>query len=254
MEAFLISSMLSIADTGNVMLVTGGFVVGVLSVVFGGGLFFSVPLMQWVFPSLSFGSIVGNIKVGSLFRSIGSTWTTRGSIEYVRNIEVSTFAFLGTILGAFLISHLSQAWILPATVFAVVFAESAPRITAFISGRTFHVAAFLCGLYAGTFGAGIGIILVALLRLKHPTDTDIALVKIQARFVEFMLVSVAVVTHWYGGNLLFAVWLPWSVGSLAGGYVGGILLIHLSKFSGALQKIVLRIAYALAIITATIHL
>ena len=52
MEAFLMSSMLSIASTGNVTLVAGGFVVGVLSVVFGGGLFFSVPLMQCVFPSL----------------------------------------------------------------------------------------------------------------------------------------------------------------------------------------------------------
>ncbi|OGG54171.1 hypothetical protein A2764_00540, partial [Candidatus Kaiserbacteria bacterium RIFCSPHIGHO2_01_FULL_55_79] len=202
------------------ILIVGGFVVGVLGVVFGGGMFFSVPLMQWIFPGITFGSVVGNIKVGSFFRSIGSTWTTRTQIEYRRNIEISMLAFVGTVLGAFLIAYLDQSWILPATVVAVVFAELAPRIARYITNRTFHVAAFICGLYAGTFGAGIGIILVALVRLKHPADTEIGLVKIQARFIEFMLVIVAVITHWYSGNLLLAVWLPWSIGSLAGGYVG----------------------------------
>ena len=136
----------------------------------------------------------------------------------------------------------------------MVFAELAPRIARYITNRTFHVAAFICGLYAGTFGAGIGIILVALVRLKHPADTEIGLVKIQARFIEFMLVIVAVITHWYSGNLLLAVWLPWSIGSLAGGYVGGVALTYLSKFSGAVQKVVLRIAYAITIFTAAIHL
>ena len=184
-------------------------------------MFFSVPLMQWIFPGITFGSVVGNIKVGSFFRSIGSTWTTRTQIEYRRNVEISVLAFVGTVLGAFLIAYLDQSWILPATVVAVVFAELAPRIARYITNRTFHVAAFICGLYAGTFGAGIGIILVALVRLKHPADTEIGLVKIQARFIEFMLVIVAVITHWYSGNLLLAVWLPWSIGSLAGGDVGG---------------------------------
>ena len=75
--------MLSVlTSSGSLILIVGGFVVGVLGVVFGGGMFFSVPLMQWVFPGITFGSVVGNIKVGSLFRSIGSTWTTRTQIEY----------------------------------------------------------------------------------------------------------------------------------------------------------------------------
>ena len=69
-----------------------------------------------------------------------------------------------------------------------------------------------------------------------------------------MLVIVAVITHWYSGNLLLAVWLPWSIGSLAGGYVGGVALTYLAKFSGAVQKVVLRIAYAITIFTAAIHL
>ena len=232
----------------------GGFVVGILSVVFGGGMFFSVPLMQWVFPGITFGAVVGNIKMGSLFRSIGSTWTTRTQIEYRRNIEISALALVGTVCGAFLIAYLSQAWILPATILAVVFAELAPRIASRITNKTFHLAAFVCGFYAGTFGAGLGLILVALVRLKHPADAEIALVKIQARFIEFMLVIVAVATHWYGGNLLFAVWLPWSIGSLAGGYVGGLVLSYLSKFSGVVQKVILRVAYVISILTAAVHL
>src|SRR3989338_10424510 len=98
----------SASDPVVLILISAGFIIGVLSVIFGGGMFFSVPLMQILFPGITFGAIVGNVKVGSLFRSIGSTFSTRHEIEYRRNIEVIVIAFAGTILGAFLISHRSE--------------------------------------------------------------------------------------------------------------------------------------------------
>ena len=237
----------------SLLLIGGGFLVGILGVVFGGGLFFSVPLVQWLFTSVSFGAVVGNIKVGSFFRSIGSTWTTRRQIQYWRNVEISIFAFAGTILGAFVVSYLSQAWLLPATIISVLCAEFAPKLARYITDNTFHIAAFICGFYAGTFGAGIGLLLVALLRLKYPFDSDIAFVKIQARFVECMLVIVAVATFWYSGSLLYQIWIPWSIGSLLGGYIGGIVLMHVSKYSAKFQKTILRIAYVISIATAALH-
>src|SRR6516162_10695769 len=59
------------------LLLVGGFVVGIFSVIIGGGFFISIPLLQFLFPSVSYGAIVGNLKVGSFFRGIGSTITNR---------------------------------------------------------------------------------------------------------------------------------------------------------------------------------
>jgi uncharacterized membrane protein YfcA len=93
-----------------------------------------------------------------------------------------------------------------------------------------------------------------LLRLKYTHDDDIAHVKIQARFIEFVLGITAVITHWISGNLIAAIWIPWSIGSLAGGYVGGYALKMMTKLSGKVQKLVLRASYVLAIVTAAIKL
>jgi uncharacterized membrane protein YfcA len=246
--------MIDLLTTQSLLLITGGFVVGVLSVVFGGGFFFSVPLMQWIFPSTTFGAIIGNLKVGSFFRGISSTVTTRKQITYKESISLGAFAIVGTLIGAMLVSHLSQSWLLPATILAVALAEFAPRISKLISKKTFHIASLLTGLYAGVFGAGIGLLLVALLRLKYTHDDDIAHVKIQARFIEFVLGITAVITHWISGNLIAAIWIPWSIGSLAGGYVGGYALKMMTKLSGKVQKLVLRASYVLAIVTAAIKL
>src|SRR5262249_17590405 len=63
------------------LLLVGGFIVGIFSVIIGGGFFISIPLLQFLFPSVSYGAIVGNLKVGSFFRGIGSTITNRKEID-----------------------------------------------------------------------------------------------------------------------------------------------------------------------------
>ena len=243
----------SATDPTVLALVAGGFVIGILAIIFGGGMFFSAPLVQWFFPGITFGAIVGNVKVGAFLRAVGSTWSTHEHVEYRRNFGISVFAFIGTLIGALLISHLDQRWVLPATILAVLVAEFGPRLAHLITNRTFHIASFLTGFYAGTFGAGIGILLVALLRLKHPADTDIAHVKIQARFVEVLLTISAVAIHWYSGNLIVAIWVPFALGSIVGGVVGGMILNRMRHLSGAAQKIVLRIAYAITLFTAAVR-
>src|SRR5262249_40756140 len=67
----------------TVLLLVGGFVVGIFSVIIGGGFFISIPLLQFLFPSVSYGAIVGNLKVGSFFRGIGSTITNRKEIDWI---------------------------------------------------------------------------------------------------------------------------------------------------------------------------
>jgi len=229
------------------LLLVGGFVVGIFSVIIGGGFFISIPLLQFLFPSVSYGAIVGNLKVGSFFRGIGSTITNRKEIDWLGNLLWSVPLVIGTVLGVMVIAHLHQRWMLPAIIAAIALSELAPWLAKRIPKGSFQAASLATGAYAGFLGAGIGIILVALFRLKHPAVERIANVKIQARFIEWLIVIVAVIAHYFHGNLILALWLVWSVGSFAGGLAGGVLLEKLGAMSGKIQKSVLRLAYLVAI-------
>ena len=229
-----------------------GVLLGVVGVVVGGTMFFSVPLFLWLFPEASFGALVGNLKVGSFFRGIGSTLSTFKQIQWKSSLLISVPPFLATILGASFIANLDQKWMLPAVIIAVILAELAPKIAHLVSQKNFYIASSMTGVYAGVFGAGIGIILTALLRLKYPKDSDIALVKIQARFIEWVLVITAVVTHFLHKNLFLEIWLPWALGGLVGGVLGGLVLKKIGHASGHIQKLILRFSFALAILIALI--
>src|SRR5262245_41054260 len=209
------------------LLLVGGFLVGIFSVIIGGGFFVSIPLLQFLFPSVSYGAIVGNLKVGSFVRGIGSTITSRKEIDWLGNLRWSVPLVIGTVLGVMVIAHLDQRWMLPAIIAAIALSELAPRLATRITKRSFQAASLATGIYAGFLGAGIGIILVALFRLEHPEVERIAHVKIQARFIEWLLGCVEVIAHYFHGNLILALWLVWSVGSFAGGLAGGVLLAKL---------------------------
>src|SRR4029453_17037221 len=229
------------------LLLVGGFVVGIFSVIIGGGFFISIPLFQFLFPSVSYGAIVGNLKVGSFFRGIGSTITNRKEIDWLGEPLLSGPLVPGTGLGVMVIAKLHQRWMLPAILAAIAVSELAPWLAKGITKGSFRAASLATGAYAGFLGAGMGIILVALFRLQHPEDERIAHVQVQARFVEWLIGIVAVIAHYFHGNLILAVWFVWSVGSFAGGLAGGVFFEKLGAMPGKIQKIVLRLAYLVAI-------
>ena len=112
------------------------------------------------------------------------------------------------------------------------------------------MAALALGIYYGFFGAGVGILLVALLRVPSPLDSHIASVKSEARFVEFLMGMIAVAAHFLSGNIVNSLWIPWSIGCLIGGYFGGVALNKLGQLSPTIQKSVLRLSYTIAIVVS----
>src|SRR5215472_17262143 len=110
------------------LLLVGGFVVGIFSVIIGGGFFVSIPFFQFRFPGVSYGAIVGNLKVGSFFRGIGSTITNRKEIDWLGNLLWSVPLVVGTVLGVMVIAHLHQRWMLLAIITAIAISELAPRL------------------------------------------------------------------------------------------------------------------------------
>lgn len=232
------------------ILILSGTVVGIIGIMLGGSMFFSIPIIQLIFPEVSYGMVIGNIKIGSFFRGIGSTFSTCNEIDWKNYLLISVPIFLGTIVGITAIKDIHQKWILPAIIIAVILAEITPKIASKIENKHFFILSITTGIYAGFIGPGIGIIIVAILRIKYCWDDDIIHVKIQARFVEWVIVIVSVIAHFLYGNTDTKIWFPWSIGTLLGGYIGGIILNKLGNISGKVQKRILRVSFLLAIIIA----
>lgn len=236
----------------SLVLVVAGVFTGIIATVIGGGMFFSLPVFQFLYPGVPAGVLVGNIKVGSLIRGIGSALSTFRLIDFRHTIRISIVAFVGTIIGASIVADLDQRWLFFITVASVLVAEFSPRLARYVTERTFAIASFLIGVYTGFLGAGTGILLVALLRLKHAADTDIGKVKANARFAETFLGISAVAVHFFHGNLVPALWIPWSIGALIGGVIGGVVLVRISGLSGPLQKLILRLGFGFAILVSAL--
>lgn len=238
----------------SVLIGIAGFVIAVVGVIFGGSLFLSIPLMQIIFPGISFGSVIGNIKTGSFFRGLGSTLSTVKKIELKENLPLIVTLVLGTIAGSTIISRLDQKWVLPALLIAIILSEFNKKIAKHITKKIYYLAVIMTGVYTGFLGAGSSLLIIALLRFKHKKDEKIGHITIQARFVEWIASFFAVSTHLINGDLIAAIWIPWSIGSILGGIVGGVMLKKIGKMPGKIQKSFLRTAFAIAIIISIIKL
>jgi uncharacterized membrane protein YfcA len=225
----------------------GGLIVGIIAVVLGGGGFWAIPLWEILFPGIRLGVLIGNLKVGSAFRGLASSFTTWKQVDARRVFTLSVPLLIGTVVGASLISKLDQRWTIVGVVLAAIVSEAADWLSARTTKAHFVLGAIALGAYYGFFGAGAGILIVALLRVRTPNDTKIAGVKSEARVIEFLMSLIAVAAHFMSGNIVNSLWIPWSIGAVVGGLLGGVILNKLGKLSGDVQKWVLRASYCLAI-------
>lgn len=228
-----------------------GILIGIQGVVFGGSMFVSLPLFVYLVPGCTTGQYVGNLKLGSLLRSIASTTSTRNSVDWAYCLGMAWPFVLGTIMGAYLISTLIASYLLLLMVVAVLVAEFAERISKleFWHDRDFFfIAAFAAGIYAGFLGVGLAYLLVALIRVNNPKDEDIIWVKIQARFIETITVIAAVCTHFVNGNIKIEIVFYWAIGTTLGGILGGRLLKRLVAIPPKAQLWIMRASYAMGIV------
>jgi len=214
-----------------IILFGGGIIIGIIGVILGGAVFLAIPFFQTLFPSLNYSQTIGNIKVGSFTRGIASTISTWKQISFKESITFIVPFVAGSIIGAISITNLNQKYLFLAVILAIVLSEISPKIAKYINKKTRLIASILLGIYTGLIGAGISILLVALLRTLFPKDEDIVYVKIQARFVETTATIAAIITHVYYGQIIFPLWIAWATGSFIGGLLGGTILkksIHIN--------------------------
>lgn len=232
----------------EIIILIGGLIIGAVSSVFGGGMFLAIPLWQFIFPQINYGKVIGNIKVGSFFRGLFGILATRKEIHFKSMMPITIIFTLSSIVGSFFIASLDQKYLFFAIVLAIILSEFSPKIAHLINKKTQLSFSILLGIYNGLSGAGIGILLPALLRTSHPHDHQIVHVKIQAQFIETVGTFFAILFHFYYGNILFPIWIIWSIGMSCGGYIGSHFLKKSLHFSGKTQRIYLWIIYLVALL------
>lgn len=224
-----------------------GIPIGIFAIVFGGTMFLSIPVFQLLFPEMIMASIIGNIKMGSVIRNAGAVLVLRKHIEARKFIPLIGIFCVGAIIGAFLVSQATNTLMLPTIVVAILVTEFAPWISKHIPKSLFYLIVFAVGIFGGIIGAGILLLIIALLRIAIPEDHNLHHVRSLAVFTELVMAISAIIVFFFTGHLIFEVWIAWAAGSLIGGYIGGRLLRYTGKLNPRIQKWALRAIFVFAL-------
>lgn len=177
--------------------------------------------------------------------ALGSLWGYRGRLEGMRSwlVRFSVPSALGGLTGGWLLLTTGQdrfAAIVPYLVLAatVLFMLNGPvgrwlrsrpggEAPRDHTGALFFVTQFLVGVYGGYFGAGIGILMLAVLGLSGLTDIH-QMNGIKA-WAGMLINVVAALLFAVRGAVLWPLALVMAAGAIAGGYVGSRLAQRVSQ-------------------------
>lgn len=219
-------------------------VIGIFAVVFGGTLFLSLPIFQILFPEMAFGALIGNIKLGSVVRNLAAAVPLRKHIDtdiWILGLVLS----VGSIIGALFIAEASLVWVPFALLVGLLVSEFASLIK--IPKQLFWVTAFVTGIYGGILGAGIMLLIIALLQLKYD---HLISARANAVVLELCISVVAVLIFIRFDLINWQVALIWATGGIIGGYIGGHLINTTTKLSPSKQQWLVQGAFVLAMVVA----
>lgn len=240
------------------LIALAGFGGGMINAAVGSGTMLVYPVLTGV--GIAPVTANGTNSLGMALGSFSSAWTYRSlwrdRLSVLRWPLIT--GCLGSILGASLVIGLDQSYfvaIIPWLVLsATLLVALGPAITRWMRRRstvprqlprTLWPFTGLVGIYSGYFGAGQGIVLLALFGIRYDTDVQRANAAKNAFAASANLAAALVFLISGHVDLLVAACI--ALGSMPGGYVGG----HWAK---RLPDVVLRGLVVIVGVTATVYL
>ncbi len=218
--------------------------IGVFAVVMGGTLFLSLPLFQILFPEMSLGAIVGNIKFGSIFRNATALLPLYRKIDR-QILWLAPVLCVGSIVGSWLVVSVSHEIVPLVLIIGLAIHEYGHRLK--LPPYLFWLVTFLVGFYGGIFGAGIMLLILSLLQLR---DTSLVDARANALLLELLLSTVAVLTFWHFNLIDWPLALTWAAGGMVGGLIGGLIIKHTGRWPPQKQNWLIRLAFLIALIVS----
>ncbi len=225
-----------------VIIFAAGVAAGISNAIAGGGTFLSFPALL----TLGYPSLQANMSssVGIVPSTFGGIRGFRHELSIHRRLlrELVPTCAAGSIMGTALLllgSASTFRTIVPWLIgVATLLFAAAPRITKALArierreGDTgerrglLFIGIFIASVYGGYFGAGLGIVLLAVMAISLPYELNVLQGLRQA--LGLLINTVAAIVFIVRGHLalLAVIWLL--IGSLIGGWLGTILIRHLS--------------------------
>ena len=229
-----------------VLLFSAGVVGGIINAIAGGATLVTFPIMllAGMPPVLANATNAVAIAPGHWLAAVAD----RQKLPRLDRRFVSTLcmAFCAAMVGALLLLWLpGESFMLPVPAligFATVLFALAPKLARWSTRRQSTPseksgisALILTSLYGGFFGAGLGILLSAILALSEPQD--IRKVKVLKNLIAGSVSLAAVVVFTFKGAVIWAAAVPMLIGALIGGFAGG----HLTRWlpDGVVRAVVI---------------
>ncbi|HUX03930.1 MAG TPA: sulfite exporter TauE/SafE family protein [Acidimicrobiales bacterium] len=218
---------------------TAGVFTGIANGIAGGGTFFSFPTML----AMGISPLQANVSstVGVVPSFVGGLRASRGRFATHRELARTLIVpcVTGTVVGCTLLFIGSPKtfervvpWLIGS---ATLLFALAPRITARLAHIehthparrwTLYVGIFLISIYGGYFGAGVGIMLLAVMAVSLPYE--IHELQTLRNLLSILITSVAAVIFIVRGHLALEAVYMLMAGTLLGGWLGTRLIERLS--------------------------
>ena len=244
----------------EILIFVAAVVAGFINAIAGGGTLVTFPVLL----AIGIPPVVANVTntVALVPGTIGGMWAQRNDFhsQYRRLLKLLPFAILGGIAGGLLILHTSEQTfrsIIPYLILmATILLAAQIRIKNWITSRLGNAhnemhnpvimisMVFLAAIYGGYFGAGLGVILMAVLGLV--TDDSLTRLNFLKQALGFAINLSAAIYFAFSGKVNWGIAFVMMFGFILGGLMGG-------KLAGKIKPELLRWIVVLAgLIAATI--
>jgi len=194
-----------------------------------------------MFPELTLGAMLGNLKVGSVVRNATALIPLWRQLD-PRLWRLAIPLCLGSTAGALSVTGVSQTLIPIVLTIGLLVNEVTSHLR--LGNRSFYICAFIVGIYGGILGAGI---MLLILTLVHLRSTELSRARANAICLELILSLVAVLVFWKFALIIPDIAIVWTLGSLMGGYIGGHIVHRTGKLPALWQKNLVRLAFVVAL-------
>lgn len=231
----------------EILIFIAAIAAGFINAIAGGGTLITFPVLLY----LGFPPVVANVTntVALVPGTIGGMWGQRNDFkpQYQSLLKLLPVAVLGGIAGGLFILNTSEkifSSLVPYLILAAtLLLASQVRIKKWVVSRMGHVRhekrnnrimlvlVFLASVYGGYFGAGLGVILMAVLGLV--IDDSLNRLNFLKQALAFSINLAAAIYFSFSGKVEWMVSFVMIFGSLSGGYLGG-------KIAGKINPEILR--------------
>jgi uncharacterized membrane protein YfcA len=245
----------------EILIFLAAVVAGFINAMAGGGTLVSFPVLL----AVGISPIVANVTntIALVPGTIGGMWAQRNEFQsqYRRLLKLLPVAIVGGIAGGLLILNTSESAfrsIIPYLILlATLLLAAQVHIKNWVIARIGHAhtehhnplvmmsLVFMAAIYGGYFGAGLGVILMAVLGMV--TDENMTRLNFLKQALGFTINLAAAIYFAFSGKVDWMVALVMIFGSLLGGWIGG-------KLAGKMKPELLRwVVVCAGLIAATIY-